>query len=139
MMEKRGGKLFDRIKEVVQRMSAPRGLSKLEPEYEPGVPGEPPPEEAPRWLQEMSLDDWSSQAGIIGTLRQAAKQRTLVELTYNGTPRYVEVYSFRNGKYGVLLYGYCLVHNSIHSFYIWRIDDAKLTDIPFSPRWTVEL
>ena len=139
VVDRKGGKLFDRIKEVVHKMTSPQGLPQIAPDWEPGVPGEPPPEDAPLKLQEMSLEEWSQQAGVVGTIRTAAKRRTLIMLTYNGVQRHVEAYSFRTGRHGVLFYGYCRIHNEIHSFYLHRIDAVELTDIPYSPRWYVEL
>lgn len=143
-MDKKGGGLYERILETVRKLSPPRDTVQhlTPPVNEPGAPGDiqtelhKPVSPRPGEPQEMA---WLSQADTVSTIRRAAKRRILLNMEYNGVTRYVEAYSFRPGKHGVLFYGYCLTHNEIHSFYIHRIGKVEVTDIPFSPRWAVEL
>jgi predicted DNA-binding transcriptional regulator YafY len=132
------GALFDRIKSVVQTMSQQQGLPKIEPGIEPGVPGEPP-QDVPAAPVALTMDEWEPQANMLGTIRIAARKRLLVQMTYNGVSRLVEPYSLRPGKYGVLFFGYCRLHDKIHSFRIDRIDSVSISDIGYIPRWVVEL
>lgn len=131
------GNLFDRIKDTVQKLK-PQRLPDFK--EEPGVPGEAPPgeavEPAPPPTEPM---EYLAEAGMVSTIRKAAQNRYLLYMLYNNTWRHVEPYSFRGGKQGQLLYGHCLIHNDTHSFYVHKIQDLQLTDIPFSPRWMVEI
>jgi predicted DNA-binding transcriptional regulator YafY len=126
-------RLFDRIKETISKLTP---VPIYEPGKEPGIPGDkPPPEE----IVEVKRVSYINEASMINLIRKCAHRRLLVQMEYNNSWRYVEPYSFRNGKSGTLFYGHCLTHNQIHSFYITKIQEVKSTEIPFNPRWIVEL
>lgn len=87
---------------------------------------------------------------IMYRVRYAARTRTLLWMKYQGadasapTWRHVEPYSFRrNAAKGApvahMLYGWCSLHDDIHSFRIDRILDIHTTDRPFAPRFEVEI
>lgn len=78
---------------------------------------------------------------VMYRLREGGKRNVLLHLKYNGSWRFVEPYSFRWRSRGQqpLFYGWCDLHNEIHSFRIDKIEDVQLTDRPFSPRFEVEL
>lgn len=73
--------------------------------------------------------------------QEAGRKRVLILMLYNNMWRHVEPYSFRNkgkGPGGILMFGWCRLHNEIHSFRPDRVQGMVLTDERFSPRWTVE-
>ncbi|MCK5611405.1 hypothetical protein KAR91_56565 [Candidatus Pacearchaeota archaeon] len=102
---------------------------------EPGVPGELEEDIAEPIRRATYLDE----AEMMHIIRQSAQRRTLLWMLYNNQWRHVEPYSFRDGKQGLLLYGHCLIHNDTHSFYVHRIQELQLTDVPFNPRWYIEI
>lgn len=112
--------LFDRIRERVKKHFGPGG-------------------DAPDDPREPADGDINS---IMYRLRKGARERTLLWMKYNNTWRHVEPYSFRyRAKDGgsPLFYGYCELHDEIHSFRLDRVQDIHNTDRPFSPRWKVEI
>jgi hypothetical protein len=74
-------------------------------------------------------------------VRQAGKQAVLLAVKYNGQWRHMEPYSFRRRSAGgePLFYAFCRLHDEIHSIYLSRVEGLMVTDIPFSPRWPIEL
>lgn len=74
-------------------------------------------------------------------IRYAARNGVLLYMKYNGTWRHVEPYSYRYRGRGKALrfYGYCRIHDSIHSFDLSKIQGLTVTDIPYHSRWEVEL
>ena len=78
---------------------------------------------------------------IMYRIRVAGRERTLLWMKYNSTWRHVEPYSFRARSRGMqpLFYGWCELHDEIHSFRIDRIQDIHTTDRPFAPRFPVEI
>ncbi len=135
--------LFDRIKSVIRKLIPPKLPSEpagAPPPEEDVPPAEVDiPEEMPPASIEREVGGYLDKAGMTHMIRMAAKQKTLLYMRYNNTWRHVEPYSFRPGKGGLLFYGHCLIHNDTHSFYIHKIQGLQLTEIPFSPRWFIEL
>lgn len=73
------------------------------------------------------------------TVRYCGTNKVLCELTYNGTVRVVEVYSYRTSGEGMLLlYAVDIATGTTKSFRIDRIEQIKATDKSFSPRFPVE-
>ena len=78
-------------------------------------------------------------------IRFAARNRLLVQFSYHGSERTIEPYSLRRKQTGnVLLYGHevtkgGLTTGHIKSYNVREILDAEVLDVPFSPRWRVEL
>lgn len=72
-------------------------------------------------------------------IREAATNRRMLMIKYTGIERLVEPYSFRDGKNGVLFYGFCMMHEKIHSFNPEKIEEIQITNRSFVPRWTIEL
>lgn len=135
--------LFDRIKNTISKLAPP----KL-PAYAEGdkaAPGDAPPGDVPgeivdaEPISEMDKLEYLSAASHVSIIRKAARNRLLLYMQYNNMWRYVEPYSFRPGKQGQLFYGHCLAHNDTHSFYMHRIQDLQISEVPFSPRWHIEI
>jgi predicted DNA-binding transcriptional regulator YafY len=72
-------------------------------------------------------------------IAQAARTRTLLFMRYNSNWRYVEPYSYRHKTTGQLLFAFCHKDQHIESFNPNKIEDLQLTEIPFKPRWPVEI
>lgn len=81
-----------------------------------------------------------SDADKQNIIQTAGRQRMMLEIKYDGVSRLVEPYSFRTSRTGQLLfYGFCSIHSKIHSFKLDKIQDIRISEFPFSPRWPVEL
>jgi hypothetical protein len=128
--------LYERIKQTIQ---------KLKPAPEAPEPiGTPAPEQVtvPLGVQpEQAIEKagFLQHAQMVSVIRNSAQRKTLVSIRYHDRWRYVEPYSLRPGKQGVLFYGHDMTANDTHSYYIHKIQEVSLTDIPFSPRWMVEI
>jgi len=111
--------LYDRIKQTVQKYF-----------------GREEPEPSPK--DEQPASDINE---IMYRIRRAGRTKTRLWFKYNNTFRHVEPYSFRYRSAGMqpLFYGYCELHDEIHSFRIDRIQDVYNTDRPYEPRWPVEI
>lgn len=128
------GNLFDRIKGVVKKLaSIPRAYLREPPEE--GGAELPEPDE----ITYAEKDQYLSHANIVHILRVAAKKKLLVRLRYHDKYRYVESYSFRAGKSGLLYFGHEIEGNDTRSYYLYKIQSVQLTDIPYNPRWYIEL
>lgn len=126
--------LFERIKSVVRKMKLP----KL-----PFFKKEPLPEEEVTEVEELKKPveraTYLQEAQIIAIIRKAARRRTLVKILYANVWRLAEPYSFRQGRFGLLFFAHDLYRNGTRSYYIHRTQEIQMTDIPFNPRWLVEL
>lgn len=126
--------LFERIKSVVRKLKLP----KL-----PFFRKEPLPEEEVTELEELEKPveraTYLQEAQIISIIRKAARKKVLVKILYNNVWRLAEPYSFRQGRAGLLFFAHDLSRNDTRSYYIHRIQEIQMTDIPFNPRWFVEL
>lgn len=129
------GRLFDRIKATVKKLGIPKlPFFKKEPlpEEEAGLP----PEELARPVERATyLED----ARMVAMIRKAARERLLVYVLYAGVWRYAEPYSFRQGRHGLLFFAHDLTREGTRSYYIHRIQELQSTEIPYNPRWMVEL
>lgn len=75
----------------------------------------------------------------LDTIRFAGANRLLVAFTYDGKPRLVEPYSFRRPATGnLLLYGWEQGSTHIKAFNVDRLQDVRVMDSPFVPRYRVE-
>lgn len=88
----------------------------------------------------------SGHAAIMYRIRVAARKRRLLWMQYqppgkSATWRHVEPYSFRYTNKGTqpLFFGWCGMHDEIHSFRVDRIKDIHVTDRPFAPRLDIEI
>jgi len=81
----------------------------------------------------------TDMATIIGMIVDAGRRQLVLQITYDGTTRLVEPYSFRERLTGRLFYGYCSVHGKIHSFRPEKISKCEVTNVQFAPRWEIEL
>lgn len=120
--------LVDRIKSLVSReMGGEEG--KGEPGAE-GVSADP-----------LLTGAMSDTAVLLYRIRHGARSRTLLWMKYNNTWRHVEPYSFRYRSKGMqpLFFGWCQLHDEIHSFRLDRVQDIQVTDRPFAPRVEVEI
>lgn len=128
------GDLYDRIKTTIKRLRPPKLPAEVE-EEELDWEGE---EEAIPSIA-MPKAGYLQEAEASAIIRKAARNQVLIYLLYNGVFRYVEPYSFRQGKEGLLFFGHDLARNDTRSYYISRMEEVSLTDIPFSPRWYIEI
>lgn len=71
-------------------------------------------------------------------IAEAGRKRVLLLIKYDGVERFVEPYSMRMLSTGAHFYGFCSIHMKIHSFKPEKIEEIKLTEWPFSPRWPIE-
>lgn len=129
------GRLFDRIKATVKKLRLPRlPIYKKEP-----LPEEDEalsPEELGRPVEKAG---YLQDAQMVSIIRKAAREYSLVYILYGGVWRYVEPYSFRQGRHGLLFFAHDLFRNDTRSYYIHRVQELQSTDIPFNPRWMVDL
>ena len=99
-------------------------------------PGKPPPSApapTPVVQSPVSIDD------KMGLIAEAARTHTLLFMKYNGDWRYTEPYSYRFKGEGRLFYAFCYKDQRINSFRLEKIEDLQLTEMPYSPRWPVEI
>lgn len=95
-------------------------------------------DEDERWSPPANVRVWG--AGIpLEEVRFAAVNHLCVELGYGGTRRLIEPYSLRRTRDGNLVL-HALRHESgVHrSYRVDRIQSAKATSLPFSPRYAIE-
>jgi len=111
-----------------------------------GIPSEPPRARipigediedvwrAPRRAADITSSSW------LETIRFAGSNRHCVNLRYGGTQRIIEPYSLRRTKPGdILLYGVKHKTGEIRAYRLDRIEGAEATNIPFIPKFTIEL
>jgi predicted DNA-binding transcriptional regulator YafY len=99
-------------------------------------PGKPPPvapAPTPVVQSPISIDD------KMGMIAEAARTKTLLFMKYNGDWRYTEPYSYRFRGEGRLFYAFCFKDQRINSFKLEKIEDLQLTEMPYAPRWPVEI
>ena len=73
------------------------------------------------------------------TVKYCGVNTVLCELTYNGTVRLCEVYSYRIAKNGnALLYAFDIEAGRTKSFTINNIEHIKATETKFVPRFPIE-
>jgi len=122
--------LFDRIKHTVEKFRAqlPTYDQPAEPELAPEQ--RKPPEAAMGFIP---------QAQMVSAITKAGRSQRLIYIRYKGVWRHVESYEFKGGKQGLLIYGWCLMDNETHSFYVSRIQEMYLTDIPFTARFPIKV
>jgi predicted nucleotidyltransferase component of viral defense system len=73
-------------------------------------------------------------------VRFAGANRLMIEFTYDGRRRLAEPYSFREKDTGnLLLYAWEQGETHIKSFNTDEMSDVSVTDLPFTPRYLVEL
>lgn len=92
------------------------------------------------WAARHSGSRWLPDA-----IRFAARNRLLARFSYHGSVRTVEPYSLREkGTGNVLFYGYEVdkdgfATDEIRAYKVHEISGGESLDVPFSPRWVVEL
>ena len=123
------GNLYSRLVQTVQKFKP----TLTRPIEEPTV-YEEPKEEIP-----VRKAEYLAEANMVYLIRQASRNKMLIYLLYNNMWRYVEPYSFRQGKLCTLFYGHDLLRNGTRSYYIGRIQELQSTKVPFSPRWFIEI
>lgn len=109
--------------------------------------GELPPALAPVDIAADEDEQWSPPASVrvwgagipLEEVRFAAVNHLCVELGYGGTRRLIEPYSLRRTRDGNLVL-HALRHESgeHRSYRVDRIQSAKATTVPFSPRYAIE-
>ena len=71
-------------------------------------------------------------------IHQAGRELRMIQITYDGVTRLVEPYSMRERGTGRLFFGWCSIHDRIHSFRVERITHIEITNQHYAPRFTVE-
>lgn len=91
------------------------------------------------WQMPAMAQAWHTNIPL-ETIRFAAANRLCVNLAYQGTRRLIEPYSLRRTRDGNLLL-YAVKHNTREdrSYRVDRIQNAQVTDTPFTPRYAIEL
>jgi DNA-directed RNA polymerase subunit RPC12/RpoP len=91
------------------------------------------------WHPPALAQAWRTNAPI-EIIRYAASTRLCVNLTYDGKDRLIEPYSLRRTRDGNLLL-YAVKHETGEnkSYRVDRIQNAKVTQIAFRPKYAIEL
>jgi hypothetical protein len=91
------------------------------------------------WHPPAMAQAWHTTTPI-EIIRYAASTRLCVNLTYKGSDRLIEAYSLRRTRDGNLLL-YAVKHNTgeLRSYRVDRIQNAAVTQIPFQPKYAIEL
>lgn len=77
---------------------------------------------------------------IIEIIRFAAGNRLLVELDYQGSARRIEPYSLRRTQNGdIILHAHNVESDQHRSYRVDRMEGARVTNTPFTPRHAIEL
>lgn len=94
-------------------------------------------------VPDNSIDQGPVQGAdqLMYRIRKGARERTKLWVKYNNTWRHIEPYSFRYRSKGMqpLFFGWCELHDEIHSFRLDRMQDIHNTDRPFAPRFDIEI
>lgn len=118
-----------------QRYRQPSDQPQSQPRQQPHIPSQQPVQPQPVQQNHGPL----TTAEKTGLIHQAGRELKRLEIKYDGVDRLVEPYSFRSGKTGLLFFGWCSIHDKIHSFKLEKIEEIKVSEFPFSPRFEVEL
>ncbi len=91
------------------------------------------------WVLPVMAQAWNLTAPI-EIIRFAAANRLCVDLAYDNKHRLIEPYSLRRTKDGNILL-YAVKHNTgeLRSYRIDRIQGVNVTNILFTPKYTIEL
>jgi len=93
----------------------------------------------PAWRPPAMVQSWGTKVPF-EIIRFAAANHLCVDLTYKKSRRLIEPYSLRRTKDGNLLLHAIRHDNGEHRAYrIDRIENASLTEIPFVPKYAIEL
>lgn len=88
---------------------------------------------------EVRIPEFASQSAL-NALRFGASSHLLVDLRYGGSTRRIEPYSLRRTRAGQVVLHAVRADNRQHrSYRVDRIQSASITDIPFEPRYAIEL
>lgn len=91
------------------------------------------------WRAPAMAVRWGYQAPL-EVIRFAASNHLCVELGYQGSTRLIEPYSLRRSKAGnVLLYAVRADNGQVRAYRVDRIQSARVSDRPFTPRYRVEI
>lgn len=90
--------------------------------------------------RDLRLPVSSRGQSIMEIIRFAAGNRLLVELDYQGSTRRIEPYSLRRTQNGdIILHAHNIESNAHRSYRVDRMEGARVTNTPFTPRHAVEL
>lgn len=91
------------------------------------------------WTPPPTIARWPGGAPL-EQIRFAGNNHLLVELAYQGSTRLIEPYSMRRSQAGNLLV-YALKHETgeVRAYRVDRIQGVQITDMPFTPRYAIEL
>lgn len=93
----------------------------------------------PTWVAPPTITRWPAGAPL-EQIRFAGNNHLLVELYYQGSRRFIEPYSLRQSKAGHLLV-YATKHatGEVRAYRADSIEGVRITNIPFQPRYSIEL
>lgn len=93
----------------------------------------------PEWAPPPTITRWPGGVPL-EQIRFAGNNRLLVELRYQNSTRLIEPYSLRRSRAGNLLV-YALKHETgeIRAYRVDQIQGVRITDIPFTPSYAIEL
>lgn len=128
--------LFDRIKETVEKFK-----TQMPTHVRPAQPSTPPPEQPLDATYKYTEKQYGyvDHAQMVNAAIQAGRSQRLLYIRYKGMWRHIEPYELKKGKNGLLLYAWCLVDNDTHSFYLHKIQEMHVTDIPFTARFPIKI
>jgi predicted nucleotidyltransferase component of viral defense system len=90
------------------------------------------------WVPPATVWVWG-QGIPLESVRFAAANHLCIELGYNGSVRIIEPYSLRRTRDGyLLLYAIKTETGELRAYRVDKIENIKVTTIPFKPRFTVE-
>jgi predicted nucleotidyltransferase component of viral defense system len=91
------------------------------------------------WRPPSMASAWHTSTPLEG-IRFAAANRLCVELIYQGSSRLIEPYSLRRTRDGnLLLFAVKSETGEDRSYRVDRVQGARVTEVPFAPRYLVEL
>jgi hypothetical protein len=126
------------IETVLARV--PAALRWLEPEKIVAAPAllAVPARGGEVFVASASIGHWHNASGL-EQIRFAGANRLIVQFRYSGRVRSVEPYSLRRSSKGnVLLHAWEIESNHIKAFDVTKIDEVRVSDRGFAPRYQVE-
>ena len=90
--------------------------------------------------RDLRLPVTGQAQSMIEIIRFAAGNRLLVDLGYQGSTRRIEPYSLRRTQAGnIILHAFNVDRGEHRSYRVDQLQDARVTNTPFVPRYEVEL
>jgi predicted nucleotidyltransferase component of viral defense system len=121
--------LLGRLPELLAWIDVPIPVARLLPAYAPAGQVLVAPAGVQVWRTGVPLE----------AIRFAGSNRLHISFLYHGKQRIAEPYSFRRASTGnLLLYAFERGGTNIKAFNVAEVQDLRVTDIPFAPRYRIE-